>query len=75
MGTNCLNLGFGEKMGIRNRHRYSHERSEAMRAAILTGYGDVDKLEIREVPEPEPGPTPPPVPVPWRDKQVVFSAP
>jgi NADPH:quinone reductase-like Zn-dependent oxidoreductase len=27
-----------------------------MRAAVLTGYGDVDKLEIREVPEPEPGP-------------------
>jgi NADPH:quinone reductase-like Zn-dependent oxidoreductase len=27
-----------------------------MRAAALTGYGDVDKLEIREVPEPEPGP-------------------
>jgi NADPH:quinone reductase-like Zn-dependent oxidoreductase len=26
-----------------------------MRAAVLTGYGDVDKLEIREVPEPEPG--------------------
>src|SRR5579863_1564991 len=27
-----------------------------MRAALLTGYGDVDKLEIRDVPEPEPGP-------------------
>lgn len=27
-----------------------------MRAVVLTGYGDVDKLEIREVPEPEPGP-------------------
>jgi NADPH:quinone reductase-like Zn-dependent oxidoreductase len=27
-----------------------------MRAAVLTGYGDVDKLEIREIPEPEPGP-------------------
>jgi NADPH:quinone reductase-like Zn-dependent oxidoreductase len=27
-----------------------------MRAAVLTGYGDVDKLEIREVSEPEPGP-------------------
>jgi NADPH:quinone reductase-like Zn-dependent oxidoreductase len=27
-----------------------------MRAAVLTGYGDVDKLEIREVPEPQPGP-------------------
>jgi NADPH:quinone reductase-like Zn-dependent oxidoreductase len=33
-----------------------HERSETVRAAVLTGYGDVDKLEIREVPEPEPGP-------------------
>jgi NADPH:quinone reductase-like Zn-dependent oxidoreductase len=27
-----------------------------MRAALLAGYGDVDKLEIRDVPEPEPGP-------------------
>ena len=27
-----------------------------MRAALLTGYGDTDKLEIRDVPEPEPGP-------------------
>jgi NADPH:quinone reductase-like Zn-dependent oxidoreductase len=27
-----------------------------MRAALLTEYGDVDKLEIRDVPEPEPGP-------------------
>jgi NADPH:quinone reductase-like Zn-dependent oxidoreductase len=27
-----------------------------MRAALLTQYGDVDKLEIRDVPEPEPGP-------------------
>jgi NADPH:quinone reductase-like Zn-dependent oxidoreductase len=27
-----------------------------MRAAVLTGYGEVDKLEIRDVPEPEPGP-------------------
>jgi NADPH:quinone reductase-like Zn-dependent oxidoreductase len=27
-----------------------------MRAALLTGYGDVDNLEIRDVPEPEPGP-------------------
>jgi NADPH:quinone reductase-like Zn-dependent oxidoreductase len=27
-----------------------------MRAAVLTGYGDVDELEIRDVPEPEPGP-------------------
>jgi NADPH:quinone reductase-like Zn-dependent oxidoreductase len=26
-----------------------------MRAAVLTDYGDVDKLEIREVPEPVPG--------------------
>src|ERR1700685_3477746 len=27
-----------------------------MRAALLIEYGDVDKLEIRDVPEPEPGP-------------------
>jgi NADPH:quinone reductase-like Zn-dependent oxidoreductase len=27
-----------------------------MRAALLTGYGDVDNLEIRDVPEPEPAP-------------------
>ncbi len=27
-----------------------------MRAALLTEYGDVDKLEIRDVREPEPGP-------------------
>src|SRR5580658_318793 len=27
-----------------------------MRAALLTGYGDVDKLEICDAPEPEPGP-------------------
>jgi NADPH:quinone reductase-like Zn-dependent oxidoreductase len=27
-----------------------------MRAALLTEYGDVDNLEIRDVPEPEPGP-------------------
>jgi len=27
-----------------------------MRAAVLTGYGNVDKLEIRDVPEPEAGP-------------------
>ena len=27
-----------------------------MRAALLTEYGDVDKLEIRDVPEPEPRP-------------------
>ncbi len=27
-----------------------------MRAALLTEYGNVDKLEIRDVPEPEPGP-------------------
>jgi NADPH:quinone reductase-like Zn-dependent oxidoreductase len=27
-----------------------------MRAALLTEYGGVDKLEIRDVPEPEPGP-------------------
>jgi hypothetical protein len=27
-----------------------------MRAVVLTGYGDVDQLELREVPEPEAGP-------------------
>jgi NADPH:quinone reductase-like Zn-dependent oxidoreductase len=27
-----------------------------MRAVLLTGYGDVDQLELREVPEPEAGP-------------------
>jgi len=27
-----------------------------MRAALLTGYGDIDNLEIRDIPEPEPGP-------------------
>lgn len=26
-----------------------------MKAVVLTGYGDVDKLELRDVPEPEPG--------------------
>jgi NADPH:quinone reductase-like Zn-dependent oxidoreductase len=27
-----------------------------MRAIVVTGYGDVDKLELREVPEPSAGP-------------------
>jgi NADPH:quinone reductase-like Zn-dependent oxidoreductase len=27
-----------------------------MKTVVLTGYGDVDKLEVREVPEPKPGP-------------------
>src|SRR5256885_14947710 len=28
----------------------------AMKAVVLTGYGDVDKLELRELPDPSPGP-------------------
>src|SRR5580700_4200444 len=31
-------------------------RRKIMRAVFLTGYGDVDKLEMRDVPEPEAGP-------------------
>jgi hypothetical protein len=26
-----------------------------MRAVVLTDYGDVDKLELRDVPDPKPG--------------------
>ncbi|TMB26768.1 MAG: NADP-dependent oxidoreductase, partial [Deltaproteobacteria bacterium] len=28
-----------------------------MKAVVLTAYGDVDKLVLRDVPEPEPGPS------------------
>ena len=32
------------------------EKESAMKAIVLTGYGSIDRLELRDVPRPEPGP-------------------
>jgi hypothetical protein len=38
------------------RHTHADNGRVWMKAAVLIGFGGVDQLEVREVPEPKPGP-------------------